>query len=176
MDSTYSNLLKKYTTQPGSYTGSPGFQFALDQGLNGVNAKLAAGGMNGSGNQLAELTRYGTGLAMQDYGSTLDRLGKMTGQEQAYDLGSTKNANDFALGMGRNANDAQQNEWNYDLGLGQNANTADRNQNDYAVNWMNALTNRGRSQSDAYLGDQSNKLNWSKYYQPYPSPGGKSYG
>ncbi len=166
MDNTYAKLLKKYTEQPGSYSGSPGFQFALDQGLDGVNRKMSAGGFNGSGNQLAELTKYGTGLAMQDYGNTLDRLGKLTGQEQAYDLGSTKNANDFTLGMGRNQNEADQNYMSYDLGLGRNENEATRNQNDYATNWYNAQTGRGRAQSDAYNQDQGRKLDWAKFYGP----------
>lgn len=189
MDDFYGNKLKQYMTDPSSYSGSPGFQFALQTGLDGMSRKLAAGGFSGSGNALAELTKYGTGLASQDYGATLDRLGKLQGQEQNYDLGLGQNANqatansntaqrnawDYELGGQKNANDAQNNFWNYNVNQQQNANTAARNQNDFAlgngrnaIDWFNAGTNRGTAQSNAFNNSSNNQLDWAKYYNPQP--------
>lgn len=46
-------------------TQDPGYQFALQQGTNAINVGDAAQGTLHSGNRLAELERYGTGLAAQ---------------------------------------------------------------------------------------------------------------
>jgi hypothetical protein len=49
------------------FTGSPGLQFQMGEGLRGVERTLAARGMKSSGNELLELQRVGQGMAMQDY-------------------------------------------------------------------------------------------------------------
>ena len=186
MDDFYANKLKGYLTDPNSFQSSPGFQFALNTGLDGVSRQLAAKGMSDSGNALAELTKYGTGLASQEYGNTLDRLGKFSGQEQQYDLGlgqnantATRNANEYDLGLQQNANTNQNNYWNYDLGLGRNANEASRNQNDFnlgvgrnqvdfmnaGTNRYNAATNRGSAQSADYYRGQDNSRLWDQFYR-----------
>jgi hypothetical protein len=87
MDATYGNKLREYITNPGSFRSSPGYQYAVDQGQEAINRKMAAGGMRGSGNALAALMKHGQGMAEQDYGNTVDRLGRLSGQEQQYDLG-----------------------------------------------------------------------------------------
>lgn len=150
----YGNQLKNLISNPGSFQGSPGYQFALNQALGAVNAQNSQ--IRGSGNALAALADRAGGMAMQDYGNQVDRLGRLAGQEQGYDLGlaganntaqsnanqyslgqaanqnnATRNANDLTLGLGQNANVAQRNQFDYTLGLGQNANTANRNNNDY---------------------------------------------
>lgn len=142
----YENELRKMLTDPGSFQGTPGFQFALDQGLGAINRSNSA--QRSSGNVLAQLTKYGTGLAMQDYGNQMGRLGSLQGQAQQYDLGQGQNANQaqsianqFALGQGQNRNAGQRNWMDFTLGLGQNENTAQRNANDYGVNWLNANAN-----------------------------------
>ncbi len=177
MDPFYGNQLKNLLSNPGSFERTPGFNFALDTGLEGVKRKLAVEGKGDSGNALAELMQYGTGLANQEYGNQIDRLGRLTGQEQQYGLGQEQNANNaqnnawnYDLGQGRLANDAQNNWWNYNLGQGQNANTAARNANDFntaqsrtAVDWFNAGTNRGQAQSNDWFNNQNNQLNWAKY-------------
>lgn len=57
-----------------AYQTSPGYQFALDQGVKArERAASRMGGLN-SGGLLSELTSYGTGVAQQDYGNWLNRL------------------------------------------------------------------------------------------------------
>ena len=121
IDPLYGNQIRDMLTNPGSFQGTPGFKFALDQGTNAINASNSS--TRGSGNVLAELMKYGTGLANQDYGAQLGRLTNLQGQAQNYDLGQGQNANQtqsianqYALGQGQNANTAQNNRWNYELG------------------------------------------------------------
>jgi hypothetical protein len=170
----YGNQLADLINNPGSFSGTPGFKFALDTGLESVRRRAAAGGMRDSGNQLAELTKYGTGLATQDYGNQVDRLTKLYQGDQTYDLGqtantnnATRNANDLTLGLGANANNATRNANDLTLGLGANENNANRNANDYSLGLgrnANELTlglgqnanNAQRNLNDYSLGAQRN--------------------
>lgn len=52
---------------------SPSYQWRYDQGLEAVNRTAAAKGMLGSGNRLAELTKYGQGMASQEYEAEFQR-------------------------------------------------------------------------------------------------------
>ena len=178
----YKPQLDNLLTNPGSFSGTPGFQFALDQGMEGVQRSNSAG--RNSGNALAALAKYGTGLAQQDYGNQVDRLGRLSNQQDQFNVNTEQNrltgennANQFQLGIGRNANDAQsnvntahnnanqfqlglgQNANQFELGMGQNANTAQnnwwnnennvtQNSNQAALNQNNFNTNQGRNQID----------------------------
>lgn len=120
----YQNQLKNLVTNPSSFQGTPGFQFALNQGLNAVNRSNSA--MRGSGNALAALTNYGTGLANQDYSQYLGQLGQLSGQEQNYDLGlagvnntAQGNANQLFLGEMNAGNQVNKNNQDFALGQGQ---------------------------------------------------------
>ena len=179
----YSNRLQSYLTDPNSYTGSPGFQFALDQGTQAINRNNSA--TRGSGNVLAELMRYGTGLAQQDRGNEIGRLQSALGGEQQYDLGQGQNANQsagianqFTLGTQQNDNTRRANDQGYGVNLFR-ANTdaqqgagqlASQNWRDAATydlglrgartNQFNARTNRGRAQSEDYYAGDTSRRNW----------------
>lgn len=171
MESLYANTLRDLLTDPSSFRGTPGFKFALDSGSDAVARKAAAAGMNQSGNMLGELMRFGTGLASQEYGGMLDRLGRLVGQEQQYDLGQEGNrlagvrdANAFTLGKDRLALDNKQADQTFGLGaaraandftLGQqsNANTAQRNWWDYSLG-------RDRNNIAESEGRNRNALDW----------------
>ena len=58
---------------------SPGYQFALEQGLKGIRRGLSATGLRGSGAEQKELLRYGQGLAAQEYGDWQDQLRQLAG-------------------------------------------------------------------------------------------------
>jgi hypothetical protein len=57
-----------------SFQASPGYQFAREEGIRAIDQAASARGMLGSGARLRELTRYGTGVANQEYGNWLSRL------------------------------------------------------------------------------------------------------
>jgi hypothetical protein len=59
----------------------PGYQFALNQGQQAAQRAASAGGMLASGNTLAALTRFGQGLANQEYDGWLDRLSPYADRE-----------------------------------------------------------------------------------------------
>lgn len=59
----------------GSYTPSAGYQFNLDQGLQGLARARAVNGTLASGGADADAMKYASGLASQDFGQWLDRLG-----------------------------------------------------------------------------------------------------
>jgi hypothetical protein len=64
----------------GAFQTGPGYEFALDQGLQAAERGASAGGMLGSGNLLTALTEYGQGTANKEFNSWLDRLNGVSGQ------------------------------------------------------------------------------------------------
>ena len=146
MDEFYGNALKSMMTNPGGFSGTPGFKFALNTGLDAVGRQNSRN--RGSGNALAALTQYGTGLAQQDWGNQVDRLGRLQGQQQQFQLGMDSNANQrqsidnqrlandnqFQLGQTQNALSGQRDFWNYDLGRESNSMQAANARNQWNIN------------------------------------------
>lgn len=58
-----------------AFQAGPGYEFSLNQGLDNLDRRAASRGMLGSGNTSADAINYATGVANQEYGSWLDRLG-----------------------------------------------------------------------------------------------------
>jgi hypothetical protein len=67
-----------------AFQNNPGYQFALQQGLNAANAKAQATGMGASGNNLIDLNNYAQGQANQGWNQYIQNL-------QPY-LGAANNA------------------------------------------------------------------------------------
>lgn len=61
-------------TAYGGFQGSPGFQFAMQQGQDSIDASAAARGMLRSGGTMQAQQEFGTGLAQQDYANHIARL------------------------------------------------------------------------------------------------------
>jgi hypothetical protein len=77
---------------------TPGYQFALQQGLQGITDKATAtGGVNG-GNTLKALTAYGTGLADQTYQQQVQNYLSLAG------LGESAAAGQGQLSLGTGSN------------------------------------------------------------------------
>ena len=81
-DKHWTNRLRKLMTDPSAFQRTPGFKAALDTGTQAIQRSFAARGMGNSGNVLAELMKYGTGLASQEYGGQVDRLSRLSQYEQ----------------------------------------------------------------------------------------------
>lgn len=80
---------------------TPGYQFALTQGLRGVTNQTSARGLAGSGAQAKALGDYATGLASQTYQQQLaNHLGQ---QEMSFNQGVTNQTNLYnrLLGLGQ---------------------------------------------------------------------------
>lgn len=63
----------------GNYQQSPGYGFQVEQGVKALDRSAAANGRLNSGRQAMELTRFGQGVANQDYYGWADR------EQQKYD-------------------------------------------------------------------------------------------
>lgn len=101
---------------------TPGYDFQVQQGEQGVTNNLAALGMKNSGAALKALTKFRTGLADQTYGAYLDRVGGVAGQGQQQANQNSANAANAANSMSGLITDAgaarasgyvgQANSWN----------------------------------------------------------------
>ncbi len=58
---------------------SPGYEFRLEEGTRALDRSAAARGMLMSGGHTRELTRYGQGLASNEFNSYANRLASMAG-------------------------------------------------------------------------------------------------
>lgn len=101
--SPYQNRLMGLLNDPSTIEQTPGYKFQVEQGNQAINRSAAAKGMLGSGNVLAELAKYGQGMASQEYGGQVNRLadlmrgaqqfGVSTGQLKTTSYGSPVQAN-----------------------------------------------------------------------------------
>lgn len=80
--------LSDLLNNPSSIESDPSYQFRLEQGNQAINRSAAAKGMLGSGNVLAELAKYGQGMASQEYGNQFNRLSDLMRQKQQFGVQS----------------------------------------------------------------------------------------
>lgn len=79
----YQQQLNQLLTNPSAIQETPGYKFALEQGNQAINRSAAAKGALNSGGVLAELAKYGQGMASQEYGGQVNRLADlMRGSQQ----------------------------------------------------------------------------------------------
>lgn len=66
---------------PGAFREDPGYRFSFDEGMRAAMRGAAASGSIGSGGTLKALTRYGQGMADQQYGTWYDRQRQVQGDK-----------------------------------------------------------------------------------------------
>jgi hypothetical protein len=94
-----------------AFLNSPDYAFARDEGTRGIERSAAARGGIASGNTLASLARFNSGLATQNYGNYTNRLAALAnvGQTSSENLASRRDqlgantANNFIGGAGSRA-------------------------------------------------------------------------
>lgn len=74
----FANANKTGGTAYGGFQASPGYEFRREQGIGAIDASAAARGGLNSGRTLQDLTRFGDGLAAQEFDSYMARLGGLT--------------------------------------------------------------------------------------------------
>lgn len=75
-------------TARSAFTAGPAYQFNMDQGLEAINRRRAAGGMLDSGNADRDAQTFGAGLASNEYDKWMNNLTGFTNPE----LAATANA------------------------------------------------------------------------------------
>lgn len=98
---------------PGAYQASPGYQYAMDEAMRGVQGNASARGLLESGSALRGLNTAIQGVAQQDYGNWWQRqnqgfdsyqnrlaglAGGNVGGDQAYNLGQAQGAGSLQTG------------------------------------------------------------------------------
>lgn len=81
-----------------AFTTSPGYGFTLDQGLQALDRRRAASGSFQSGGADIDTMTYATGLAGQEHGNWLDRLGGLSNTALAGQTGALNNLANLATG------------------------------------------------------------------------------
>ena len=101
------NTLAKLTQAgPGIFTESPSYQFALQQGMQGIQRGASATGRLGSGAYLKDITKYAEGMASQEYQNFLNRYYQsLTPYQSLAGLGQTAATN--VANQGANAAQSQ---------------------------------------------------------------------
>jgi hypothetical protein len=61
------------------FSQTPGYKFQMDQGVQALDRSASARGLMGSGRTAKELTRFGQGLANQEYNNWLNRIASFAG-------------------------------------------------------------------------------------------------
>ena len=101
-ENALNRLWQKAKRGPGEFQASPGYQFAFDEGLQALDRSAAARGRLNSGAQDKALTRYGQGMANQEYDNFLNRYYQsLTPYQSLAGVGQT--ATSTTANMGQNA-------------------------------------------------------------------------
>lgn len=101
--SNWNTMYRDLIRDPSKIQQTAGYQFALDQGNQAINRSAAAKGMLNSGNVLAELAKYGQGMASQNYQQQLGNVqqGAQMAGNQVNTLGNLmQNAQNFGVTSG----------------------------------------------------------------------------
>jgi hypothetical protein len=97
-DPAFGSLSKSFGMQ--DFNTDPGYQFRMDQGINALQGRAAAGGGLKSGNTLKALMEYGQNLGSQEYGNAYNRFNT--------DQSTQFNRMASMAGIGQTANSALQ--------------------------------------------------------------------
>jgi hypothetical protein len=79
----YAGQLQALMNDPNTVTQTPGYQFNLAQGLQGLQAQQAAQGRLVSGGALIQGQQFGQNLASQNYNQQIDTLARLSGAYQS---------------------------------------------------------------------------------------------
>lgn len=95
-------LNQQFSFDPSHLDQTPGYQFALQQGMQGINNSSAAKGLGMSSANMRDAGRFATGLADQTYG---DQFNRALSTYQTNYNGAANNASRLAgvVQMGQNA-------------------------------------------------------------------------
>lgn len=86
-----------------AFFNSPDYAFAREEGTRGIERSAAARGGIASGNTLASLARFNSGLATQNFGNYTNRLSALAGVGQTSAEGLADRRNQLAINVGNNA-------------------------------------------------------------------------
>lgn len=95
----WANANKTGGTNYEGFTATPGYQFRVDSGNDSINALAGARGGLVSGRTMQDLAKFNQGIASEEYGNYLARLGGMSGQGLGAASGQATAATNAAQGV-----------------------------------------------------------------------------
>lgn len=105
------------TFDPSGITQEPGYQFQYDQGLQGLQRQLAAGGGTQSGAALKAAQQYGQGYANNAFNDFYNRWAAKTGAQNQLLAGKGNVQSNSLLGQGQNLSQTLNNIFNPNQGF-----------------------------------------------------------
>lgn len=96
------------TGDPNAFKATPGYDWRVKQGEQGVMNNLSALGMKNSGKALKALETFRQGIASQEYGGWMDRLAGVSGTGQQTSNSMAGYAQNAGNSMGQTMQDAGQ--------------------------------------------------------------------
>lgn len=95
----WANANKTGGTNYAGFTATPGYQFRVDSGNDSINALAGARGGLVSGRTMQDLAKFNQGIASEEYGNYLARLGGMSGDGLGAASGQATAATNAAQGV-----------------------------------------------------------------------------
>lgn len=114
----------------GAFQAGPGYQYGVDQSLDGINRHAAAAGIAAGGNTLAALSDRAGNMANQEYGNWQSKLGGLVSPE----LAATSGAASGIAGVDTNKANTYTGTANSIVGLDSNVAGGINNQNTQSAN------------------------------------------
>jgi len=99
---------ERYATALDRFQKSPGYMFQFDEGVNAIDAGAASRGLLDSGGTAKALTRYGQGIANQEWNSHQNRLAALAGIGQTASGQTAQSGLYGAQGVANQMNNAGQ--------------------------------------------------------------------
>jgi hypothetical protein len=96
----YANANRTGGTPYAGFTATPGYGFRFQQGIDAIDASAAARGGLMSGRTLQDLTAFGQGIASDEYGNYMNRLGGLSDMGMGAAGMQATAGNNFAAGAG----------------------------------------------------------------------------
>lgn len=97
----YGDEMNDLMDDPSSVMDSPGYEYRLDQGLEGVSRGMGAAGQRLSGRRMAGLMDFGQSFAADEFDRQFNRLGALSGATNGNMGQSAAFANQTGAGRGQ---------------------------------------------------------------------------
>lgn len=143
----------------GAFQTGPGYQYAVDQSLDGINRHAAATGVAAGGNTLAALSDRAGNLANQEYGNWQAKLAGLSSPELAAAAGmagADTNMANIYRGTGQDIAGLGTNTTNGIVGLG--SNTA-QNLTNLGTNTANSIVGLGTNTATGVANQNTQSAN-----------------
>ena len=136
----------------------PGYQFRLQEGLKAIRRQGAAGSGGRGGATMKALTKYGQGMASQEFANAYDRAVGRYQMDRANTMDERgMRRDDYTLGMGEYERGRQADVQDYGMRRDADAEGRNRQLQDYNIGRENLRDERGFAERDFAMGMETSR-------------------